>query len=71
MNWLCWVHQLPFIFHGGSRNLNQIMETNATVTAANQAVIVESLRSIAETVIWGDQNDAGVRLVRKRVSSAP
>ncbi len=36
------------------------MRQNMAVTAANQAQVVEALRAIAETVIWGDQNDPRV-----------
>eukprot|EP00729_Bicosta_minor_P019074 gene19074-14166_t len=36
------------------------MERNIEVTEENQSVIVDSLRSIAEVVIWGDQNSGDV-----------
>ena len=37
-----------------------VMQANLTVTDENRSLVVESLRSIAETVIWGDQNDPQV-----------
>eukprot|EP00038_Savillea_parva_P014805 m.12143 g.12143 ORF g.12143 m.12143 type:complete len:956 (-) comp2913_c0_seq1:150-3017(-) len=40
--------------------LNAVMEDNEMVEEHNQNLIVESLRSIAEIVIWGDQNDPKV-----------
>mmetsp|Transcript_35893 Transcript_35893/g.94082 ORF Transcript_35893/g.94082 Transcript_35893/m.94082 type:complete len:868 (-) Transcript_35893:55-2658(-) len=40
--------------------LNAVMEENGEVADFNQNLIVESLRSIAEIVIWGDQNDPKV-----------
>jgi protein CLEC16A len=36
------------------------MLENLTVTEQNKDWIVESLRAIAEIVIWGDQNDPAV-----------
>ena len=38
----------------------QLLIANPLVTSDNQSVIVETLRSVAETVIWGDQNDENV-----------
>ena len=40
--------------------LEAVMRQNLTVTEANQAAVVEALRSIAEIVIWGDQNEPRV-----------
>eukprot|EP00039_Didymoeca_costata_P006071 m.87280 g.87280 ORF g.87280 m.87280 type:complete len:954 (+) comp13100_c0_seq1:313-3174(+) len=42
------------------KNLHAVMEHNLDVTEENQALVVETLRAIAETVIWGDQNDPQV-----------
>ena len=36
------------------------MLDNVVVTEVNRSWIVESLRAIAEIVIWGDQNDPAV-----------
>lgn len=36
------------------------MSKNQTVTEANRNLLVETLRSIAEILIWGDQNDSSV-----------
>lgn len=42
------------------RTLNEVMKVNATITSANEATVVETLRYITEIVIWGDQNDPRV-----------
>lgn len=42
---------------GEVKRLHAILVRNQTVTDANRALIVEALRSIAELVIWSDQND--------------
>ena len=39
------------------KRLHGTLLRNQTVTDANRALIVEALRSIAELVIWSDQND--------------
>jgi len=36
------------------------MSKNQTVTEQNKTLLVETLRSIAEILIWGDQNDSTV-----------
>ena len=36
------------------------MEENKVVTVQNRTLLVETLRQIAEILIWGDQNDASV-----------
>ncbi|KAI9576172.1 hypothetical protein GQX74_013913 [Glossina fuscipes] len=33
---------------------------NTTVSESNRGLLVESLRSIAEILIWGDQHDSSV-----------
>lgn len=42
------------------RNLHAVLEKNTTVSENNSSLLVESLRSIAEILIWGDQNDSSV-----------
>ena len=42
------------------RSLYSVLVKNSIVTDSNKTLIVEVLRSIAETVIWGDQNDPRV-----------
>uniref|UniRef100_A0A182S7F6 Uncharacterized protein n=1 Tax=Anopheles maculatus TaxID=74869 RepID=A0A182S7F6_9DIPT len=37
-----------------------VLERNTTVSESNRGLLVESLRSIAEILIWGDQNDSSV-----------
>ena len=37
-----------------------ILTKNAVVTDQNRSLLVETLRSIAEILIWGDQNDSTV-----------
>lgn len=36
------------------------MSKNHTVNEQNRVLLVETLRSIAEILIWGDQNDSSV-----------
>ena len=36
------------------------MSKNQTVSESNRGLLVETLRSIAEILIWGDQNDSSV-----------
>jgi protein CLEC16A len=38
----------------------EVLQSNAVVREENGSVVVECLRAVAETVIWGDQNDAAV-----------
>lgn len=40
--------------------LLNILEKNQTVSEQNRSLLVESLRCIAEILIWGDQNDGSV-----------
>lgn len=40
--------------------LHNILERNTTVSENNRGLLVESLRCIAEILIWGDQNDSSV-----------
>ncbi|EEC20586.1 protein CLEC16A, putative, partial [Ixodes scapularis] len=42
------------------RYLYHLLSKNQTVTEQNKGVLVETLRSIAEILIWGDQNDSTV-----------
>jgi protein CLEC16A len=42
------------------RYLHAVLGKNAVVTERNRNLLVESIRSIAEILIWGDQNDAKV-----------
>lgn len=42
------------------KNLLNILEKNQTVSENNRGLLVESLRCIAEILIWGDQNDGSV-----------
>lgn len=39
------------------RDLYGVLVRNPVVTAENRAVVVETIRSIAEYMIWGDQNE--------------
>ena len=38
----------------------QVLSRNTVVTEANKNLLVETFRSIAEILIWGDQNDSRV-----------
>ncbi|XP_011144461.2 protein CLEC16A homolog isoform X2 [Harpegnathos saltator] len=40
--------------------LYNVLSKNQTVSENNRGLLVETLRSIAEILIWGDQNDSGV-----------
>lgn len=40
--------------------LYNVMSRNQTVSESNRELLVETLRSIAEILIWGDQNDSSV-----------
>lgn len=40
--------------------LHGVLERNTTVSEHNRGLLVESLRCIAEILIWGDQNDSSV-----------
>ena len=42
------------------RYLHYVLTKNATVNETNRGLLVETLRSIAEILIWGDQNDSRV-----------
>lgn len=37
--------------------LYDVLEANPTIDNANRSVVVETIRSIAEFIIWGDQNE--------------
>ena len=41
------------------RHLHDTLIRNAVVTDSNRDVVVETLRSIAELMIWGDQHEPG------------
>ena len=40
--------------------LHSVLSKNQTVTESNKSLLVETIRSIAEILIWGDQNDSSV-----------
>jgi protein CLEC16A len=40
--------------------LHGVLEKNQNVSEQNRDLLVETLRQIAEILIWGDQNDEGV-----------
>jgi hypothetical protein len=42
------------------RYLYTILNKNQTVTENNKDLLIETLRSISEILIWGDQNDSSV-----------
>ncbi|CAN8030413.1 unnamed protein product [Ixodes persulcatus] len=46
------LEHLKYLYH--------LLSKNQTVTEQNKGVLVETLRSIAEILIWGDQNDSTV-----------
>lgn len=40
--------------------LYSVLNKNQTVTENNKDLLIETLRSISEILIWGDQNDSSV-----------
>lgn len=40
--------------------LHGVLDKNQTASEQNRGLLVESLRCIAEILIWGDQNDGSV-----------
>lgn len=42
------------------RHLHSVLMRNAVITEQNSSLLVETLRSISEILIWGDQNDSSV-----------
>ncbi|KAJ4444331.1 hypothetical protein ANN_06123 [Periplaneta americana] len=40
--------------------LYNVLSKNQVVSENNRGLLVETLRSIAEILIWGDQNDSSV-----------
>ncbi|XP_077490133.1 C-type lectin domain containing ema isoform X4 [Amblyomma americanum] len=46
------LEHLKYLYH--------LLSKNQTVTEQNKGILVETLRSIAEILIWGDQNDSTV-----------
>jgi hypothetical protein len=42
---------------GELKHLHDVLQQNSIVTDHNREVVVETLRSIAELMIWGDQHD--------------
>jgi protein CLEC16A len=42
------------------KNLLNVIEKNQVVTEQNKNLLIETLRCIAEILIWGDQNDGSV-----------
>ena len=49
-----------FLFIIIYRYLYHVLSKNQTVSENNRGLLVETLRSIAEILIWGDQNDSSV-----------
>ena len=47
---------LVFLF----RYLYGVLQRNTTVSDANRDLLIETLRSISEILIWGDQHDSSV-----------
>ncbi len=42
------------------RYLYNVLHKNPTVSDGNRDLLIETLRSISEILIWGDQNDSSV-----------
>lgn len=43
-----------------NRYIYTVLSKNQNVTDANRTLLVESFRSMAEILIWGDQNNPAV-----------
>lgn len=50
----------PSGYPSNFRYQHQVLARNPVVTEANKNLLVETFRSIAEILIWGDQNDSRV-----------
>lgn len=61
-NWISEVVWKPKTVHSLEKlkYLHFILTKNSTVNENNKSLLVETLRSIAEILIWGDQNDSSV-----------
>lgn len=53
----CVPHHPAFPLH---RYMYHVLTKNTTVTDHNRNLLVETIRSITEILIWGDQNDSSV-----------
>ena len=51
---------LFYFFFNFKRYLFGILNKNQTVSENNKDLLIETLRSISEILIWGDQNDSSV-----------
>lgn len=62
------INKVSNLFHGTTdgerkftfaelKNLYDVLQRNPLVNEANKALVVETVRSIAEFMIWGDQNE--------------
>uniref|UniRef100_A0A8D0GCT5 C-type lectin domain containing 16A n=1 Tax=Sphenodon punctatus TaxID=8508 RepID=A0A8D0GCT5_SPHPU len=59
-----WCHTLAagtlLIFSFSCRYMYHVLTKNTTVTDHNRNLLVETIRSITQILIWGDQNDSSV-----------
>ncbi|KAF3424431.1 hypothetical protein E2986_06139 [Frieseomelitta varia] len=55
------LEHLKYLYH--------VLSKNQTVSENNRGLLVETLRSIAEILIWGDQNDSNYLLSNNHVNS--
>jgi hypothetical protein len=51
------VNYLLVIYSNYDSQLTMILNKNRQITEANSELIIETLRSISELMIWGDQNN--------------
>lgn len=54
------LHDMNQSFCCRFRYMYHVLTKNTTVTDHNRNLLVESIRSITEILIWGDQNDSSV-----------
>lgn len=48
------------VYYVTLRYMYHVLTKNTTVTDHNRNLLVETIRSITEILIWGDQNDSSV-----------
>lgn len=59
-SWFSWSRPVQPHSLDRLKSLYACLKRNRTVTHSNKDTVVEALRSIAEILIWGDQNDSSV-----------
>ncbi|CAI7865112.1 unnamed protein product, partial [Closterium sp. NIES-54] len=55
--WAIWGKQRERFSLEELKHLNDVLQKHAIISDANKDTVVETLRSIAELMIWGDQHE--------------